>query len=199
MDAKIEQFTLVSASLLKNGGVRMRHILEIPNDGVIDYIYGNEDITIEPDEDFSSNFDALKPVIARIYKFDSFKSILSSDEFGASKKQFEIAKKRYQDILDTIEIKGIKLIKWNTKDDKRFIIEAEYSNNYGHILKLNKKEIHLSSIVGIEKEIEKACEIISLEAFKYRYEGKRKQLEIPGFNGAEIEKTIPFKKEIIVV
>lgn len=178
MKEKFEDFELIYASLLKDGGIRMKHILKINNDNVIDYIYGNEDITIEPHQDFVENFDALKPTVAKIFGFDSFKTALLSNEFETSNSQCEIIDAHYQEVLNRIKVKGVKLVKWCSEHDNRVVIEAEYNAGNDCILKLNTKEIHLSlSVVGTEDDIESACEQLSLEAFKYRYEGKREQLE----------------------
>lgn len=186
---KFEHFTLHSVRLLKDGGVSMRHEIQVPGDGIIDHIYGSEDLTIEPSEDFSKHFKDLKPTVAKVYKFDSYQTIVNSTQFKGTKDQKEQFDKQMEHILSKITIKSVSFKNWDSEDNKLVSIDAEFQDDYGHQLPIKTKDILLSKIqIGTEGDVQTACEQIIEEAFKYRYEGKRAELELPGFTAPREKK-----------
>ena len=184
-----EDFTLHSVKLLKNGGVAMRHDIEVASDGMVDHIYANEDLTIDPSEDFSQHFEGLKLTVAKIYKFDSYHVIACSKEFKGSEDQKQQFDKHLEHILSKITIKSVSFKNWDSDDNKLVSIDAVFNDDYGHELPLKTKDILLSKIqIGTEGDVQTACENIIEEAYKYRYEGKRQQPELPGFSAPKPRK-----------
>lgn len=173
---KFEHFTLVAASLLRDEGVSIRYILELAEEGEVNNIYSNDDCTMEPSEAMKEAFNELKPTLARVYKFDSFRTIVQSKEFKASKDQSQILEKHYQDLMRKITVKTVTLKNWDTEDNKLVSISGVFEDDYKHELPIKTKDILLSQTkLGTEADIQHACEEIRKEAYKYRFEGKKAQ------------------------
>jgi len=182
-EIKFENYQLHSIGLIENGGVTMRHQVSIIRNEEMDYIYANEEMTMEPVKEFKDIFEEFKLTVAKVHRYDSFNTIVHSKEFAATDEQKEKTKKHLDFILSKIKIRRINLKNWESDDNKLVSINAEILDDNKHKLNLSTKEILLSSNkIGTEANLEDACNRLIKASFEYRYEGVRADPEIPGFN-----------------
>lgn len=192
-----ENFKLHSVKYLDGGGIKMKHDIAIPEEGgVVDQITGDEDITIEPSDEFKKLFRNLSPSALKVFKWDSFMTVLQNKMFNANGAQKAIAEKYVDEISKSVKVTGVQFGKWDNATTRTMSLTVIFTDESGLDVVLKTSSILLSQgYFGVEEEMEKIGQQIIEEAFKYRYEGKRQQLEIPGFKTPSPSKSK--KKEVV--
>lgn len=104
-----EKFSLSKVKLLKDGGLDVHY--------EVTEVVGNESYTnkyhvlsakdIHPD--LRKLFKALCPIMGRVFNITSFKTMIATPDFKATKKQTEIAAAFAEECLGNIEVRGVSL------------------------------------------------------------------------------------------
>lgn len=104
-----EKFALSKVKLLKDGGLDVHY--------EVTEVVGNESYTnkyhvlsakdIHPD--LRNLFNDLRPVRGRVFNITSFKTLMETPDFKATKNQKEIAENFAKECLNNIEVRGVSL------------------------------------------------------------------------------------------
>ena len=104
-----KKFELSKVKLLKDGGLDVHY--------EVTEVVGNESYTnkyhvlsakdIHPD--LRKLFNDLRPIMGRIFNITSYKSMMATPDFKATKKQLEIADLFADECLKNIEVRGVSL------------------------------------------------------------------------------------------
>lgn len=195
---KIENFTLKSLKVLTGGGLKMVHNLSLPEDDVINNRYSDEESTIEPDDTISNLLAEFKPFLATMFNMDSFNILLKNKMFGANGAQIKQGENLIEETKKQIEIRGIHYVNWHDENRRAIKITGVFTTLSKQKLAINSENFHLSQeVYGFEEDIEKIAKQLIVEAFKYRYEGKKKQLTMALTSTPQPEKEA--EKELKVV
>lgn len=180
-----ENFSLSKVKLLKDGGLDVHF-------GVTEVV-GNESYTnkyhvlsakdIHPD--LRKLFKDLCPIMGRVFNITSFKSMIATPDFKATKKQIEIADSFANECLGNIEVKGVSL---SGQDDNVGVVLTglfTVSNNQKTAINTPRMKYAVETF-GFEEELENIVCDIENEVYEFLFEGKRAQMDLFG-NDADNE------------
>lgn len=177
-----EKFALSKVKLLKDGGLDVHY--------EVTEVIGNESYTnkyhvfsakdIHPD--LRKLFDNLRPIMGRVFNITSFKSMMATPNFKATKKQTEIAEAFAKECLWNIEVRGVSL---SGQDDNVGVILTglfTVSNNQKTAINTPRMKFNTETF-GFEEELEYNVSDIEDEVYEYLFNGKKAQLELFGADG----------------
>lgn len=177
-----DKFALSKVKTLKDGGLDVQY--------EITEVVGNESYTnkyhvvsakdIHPD--LRNLFDKLRPIMGRIFNITSFKSMIATPDFKATKKQQEIAESFAEECLKNIEVRGVSL---SGQDDNVGVVLTglfTVSNNQKTAINSPRLKYNTETF-GFEEELENIVCDIEEEVYEFLFEGKKAQLELFGADG----------------
>lgn len=177
-----DKFALSKVKTLKDGGLDVQY--------EITEVVGNESYTnkyhvvsakdIHPD--LRNLFDNLRPIMGRIFNITSFKSMIATPDFKATKKQQGIAEIFAQECLKNIEVRGVSL---SGQDDNVGVVLTglfTVSNNQKTAINSPRLKYNTETF-GFEEELENIVCDIEEEVYEFLFEGKKAQLELFGADG----------------
>ena len=177
-----EKFSLAKVKLLKDGGLDVH--FEVTE------VVGNESYTnkyhvlsakdIHPD--LRKLFKDLCPIMGRVFNITSFKSMIATPDFKATKKQIEIADSFANECLGNIEVKGVSL---SGQDDNVGVVLTglfTVSNNQKTAINTPRMKYAVETF-GFEEELENIVCDIENEVYEFLFEGKRAQMDLFGADG----------------
>ena len=177
-----EKFSLSKVKLLKDGGLDVH--FEVTE------VVGNESYTnkyhvlsakdIHPD--LRKLFKDLCPIMARVFNITSFKSMIATPDFKATKKQIEIADSFANECLGNIEVRGVSL---SGQDDNVGVVLTglfTVSNNQKTAINTPRMKYAVETF-GFEEELENIVCDIENEVYEFLFDGKRAQMDLFGADG----------------
>lgn len=177
-----ERFSLSKVKLLKNGGIDVHY--------EVTEIVGNESYTnkyhvlsakdIHPD--LLKLFKDLCPIMGRVFNITSFKTMIATPDFKATKSQKEIAEAFADECLGNIEVRGVSL---SGQDDNVGVILTglfTVSNNQKTAINTPRMTYNVETF-GFEEELENIVCDIENEVYEFLFEGKKAQMELFGADG----------------
>lgn len=177
-----EKFALSKVKLLKDGGLDVHY--------EVTEVVGNESYTnkyhvlsakdIHPD--LRELFNDLRPIMGRIFNITSYKSMMATPDFKATKKQLEIADLFADQCLKNIEVRGVSL---SGQDDNVGVVLTglfTVSNNQKTAINSPRLKFNTETF-GFEEELETIVNSIENEVYGFLFEGKKAQLELFGEDG----------------
>lgn len=180
-----EKFSLAKVKLLKDGGLDVH--FEVTE------VVGNESYTnkyhvlsakdIHPD--LRKLFKDLCPIMGRVFNITSFKSMIATPDFKATKKQIEIADSFANECLGNIEVKGVSL---SGQDDNVGVVLTglfTVSNNQKTAINTPRMKYAVETF-GFEEELENIVCDIENEVYEFLFEGKRAQMDLFGADAQSV-------------
>lgn len=177
-----EKFSLSKVKLLKDGGLDVH--FEVTE------VVGNESYTnkyhvlsakdIHPD--LRKLFKDLCPIMGRVFNITSFKSMIATPDFKATKKQIEIADSFANECLGNIEVRGVSL---SGQDDNVGVVLTglfTVSNNQKTAINTPRMKYAVETF-GFEEELENIVCDIENEVYEFLFDGKRAQMDLFGADG----------------
>lgn len=177
-----EKFSLSKVKLLKDGGLDVHY--------EVTEVVGNESYTnkyhvlsakdIHPD--LRKLFKDLCPIMGRVFNITSFKSMIATPDFKATKKQIEIADSFANECLGNIEVRGISL---SGQDDNVGVVLTglfTVSNNQKTAINTPRMKYAVETF-GFEEELENIVCDIESEVYEFLFDGKRAQMDLFGADG----------------
>lgn len=177
-----EKFSLSKVKLLKDGGLDVH--FEVTE------VVGNESYTnkyhvlsakdIHPD--LRKLFKDLCPIMGRVFNITSFKSMIATPDFKATKKQIEIADSFANECLGNIEVKGVSL---SGQDDNVGVVLTglfTVSNNQKTAINTPRMKYAVETF-GFEEALENIVCDIENEVYEFLFDGKRAQMDLFGADG----------------
>lgn len=177
-----DKFSLSKVKTLKDGGLDVHY--------EVTEVVGNESYTnkyhvvsakdIHPD--LRKLFEGLRPIMGRIFNITSFKSMVATPDFKATKKQQDIAENFAEECLKNIEVRGVSL---SGQDDNVGVVLTglfTVSNNQKTAIDSPRLKYNTETF-GFEEELEDIVCNIEEEVFEFLFEGKKAQMELFGADG----------------
>ena len=139
----------------------------------------------EPHPDLMGRLDELKKFLAETLRLKEFLIVGRSSQFSARAKQLEALEAAWQELLESIKVKGISI---SGKDNNEgVIISGTMKTSQGSVVALNSPRLKFQgNHYGFEEELEEICKAIIEEAYEYVYKGKASQLEMFSDDGEEV-------------
>lgn len=176
------KFSLSKVKLLKDGGLDVHY--------EVTEVVGNESYTnkyhvlsakdIHPD--LRKLFKDLCPIMGRVFNITSFKSMIATLDFKATKKQIEIADSFADECLGNIEVRGVSL---SGQDDNVGVVLTglfTVSNNLKTAINTPRMKYAVETF-GFEEELENIVCNIENEVYEFLFDGKRAQMDLFGADG----------------
>ena len=177
-----EKFSLSKVKLLKDGGLDVHY-------EVTEFV-GNESYTnkyhvlsakdIHPD--LRKLFKDLCPIMGRVFNITSFKTMIATPDFKATKEQTEIAAAFAEECLGNIEVRGVSL---SGQDDNVGVVLTGLfivSNNQKTVINTPRMKFNVETF-GFEEELDYIVCDIENEVYAFLFKGKKAQLELFGADG----------------
>ena len=120
--------------------------------------------------------------MGRVFNITSFKSMMATPDFKATKKQTEIAEAFAEECLGNIEVRGVSL---SGQDDNVGVILTglfTVSNNQKTAINTPRMKFNTETF-GFEEELENNVSDIENEVYEFLFNGKKAQLELFGADG----------------
>lgn len=177
-----KQFSLSKVKLVKDGGLIVHYeVSEVVNEQSYSNKYHVESAKdVHPD--LQKLFDDLRPVIGRVFHLISFKTLLATPGFKATKSQKELGDAYAETILANIEAKGVSFS--GMDDNIAVIITGSMTVGNGQKTAINTPRIKFNSeTYGFEEELETIIGEIETEVYAFLFKGKKAQLELFGASG----------------
>lgn len=181
-----EKFSLSKVKLLKDGGLDVHYeVTEVVGNESYTESYTNKYHVLSAKDihpDLRSLFNDLRPVMGRIFNITSFKTMIATPEFKATKKQTEIAESFAEECLNNIEVRGVSL---SGQDDNVGVVLTglfTVSNNQKTAINTPRLKYNTETF-GFEEELENIVCDIENEVYAFLFEGKKAQLELFGADG----------------
>lgn len=177
-----QQFSLSKVKLVKDGGLIVHYeVTEVINEQAYSNKYQVESAKdIHPD--LKNLFNNLRPVIGRVFHLTSFKSLLDTAGFKATKPQKELGEAYADKVLDNVEAKGLSFS--GADDNVAVVITGLMTVGNGQETAINTPRIKFNTeTYGFEAELESIIEEIEIEVYEFLFKGKKAQLELFGATG----------------
>ena len=177
-----EKFSLSKVKLLKDGGLDVH--FEVTE------VVGNESYTnkyhvlsakdIHPD--LRKLFKDLCPIMGRVFNITSFKSMIATPDFKATKKQIEIADSFANECLGNIEVRGVSLS--GQDDNVGVVLTGLFTVSSNQKTAINTPRMKYAvETFGFEEELENIVCDIENEVYEFLFDGKRAQMDLFGADG----------------
>jgi hypothetical protein len=120
--------------------------------------------------------------MGRVFNITSFKTMMATPEFKATKKQTDIAAEFAEECLDNIEVRGVSL---SGQDDNVGVVLTglfTVSNNQKTAINTPRMKYNVETF-GFEEELENIVCDIENEVYEFLFEGKKAQMDLFGADG----------------
>lgn len=177
-----EKFSLSKVKLLKDGGLDVHYEVTevVDNESYINKYHVLSAKDIHPD--LRNLFNDLRPIMGRIFNITSFKTLMETPDFKATKKQTEIAESFAKECLNNIEVRGVSL---SGQDDNVGVVLTglfTVSNNQKTAINTPRLKYNAETF-GFEERLETIVQGIEEEVYAFLFKGKKAQLELFGADG----------------
>ena len=177
-----EKFSLSKVKLLKDGGLDVHYEVTevVENESYANKYHVQSAKDIHPD--LRNLFDSLRPIMGCVFNITSFKTMMATPEFKATKGQKEIAEKYADECLGNIEVRGVSL---SGQDDNVGVVLTglfTVSNNQKTAINSPRLKYNTETF-GFEEELENIVCNIEEEVYSFLFKGKKAQLELFGADG----------------
>lgn len=174
-----EKFALSKVKLLKDGGLDVHYEVTevVGNESYTNKYHVSSAKDIHPD--LRELFNDLRPIMGRIFNITSYKSMIATPAFKATKKQMEIVDLFADECLKNIEVRGVSL---SGQDDNVGVVLTglfTVSNNQKTAINSPRLKFNTETF-GFEQELEFIVNSIEYEVYGFLFEGKKAQLELFG-------------------
>lgn len=177
-----KQFSLSKAKLDKDGGIEIHYDV---SEVVQGESYSNEyhvKSAKEVHPDLKDLFKELRKCIAKVIHWSTFRTLVATTEFKASKKQLELAQAHFEELLNNVEARGVSFS--GSDDNVAVIITGLLTVGNGQKTAINTPRIKFNTeTYGFEEELEEIIGNIETEVYAFLFKGKKAQLELFGANG----------------
>ena len=172
-----EKFSLANVKLLKGGGLDVHYERT--------EVIGNETYrnkchvmcTKDIHPDLAKLFKSLVPIMGRVFNIVSFKTMMATPNFKATKSQKDIADSFASECLNNIEVRGVSL---SGQDDNVGVVLTglfTVANNQKTTISTPRMKFNVESF-GFEEDLENIVNSIENEVYEFLFEGKKAQLEL---------------------
>lgn len=177
-----ERFSLSKVKLLKDGGLDVHYEVTevVGNESYTNKYHVSSAKDIHPD--LRRLFKGLCPIMGRVFNITSFKTMIETPDFKATKNQKEIAEAFTDECLGNIEVRGVSL---SGQDDNVGVVLTglfTVSNNQKTAINTPRMKYNIETF-GFEEELEYIVCDIENEVYKFLFEGKKAQMELFGADG----------------
>lgn len=177
-----EKFSLSKVKLLKDGGLDVHYEVTevVDNESYTNKYHVLSAKDIHPD--LRNLFNDLRPIMGRIFNITSFKTLMETPDFKATKKQTEIAENFAKECLNNIEVRGVSL---SGQDDNVGVVLTglfTVSNNQKTAINTPRLKYNTETF-GFEERLETIVQGIEEEVYAFLFKGKKAQLELFGADG----------------
>lgn len=177
-----EKFALSKVKLLKDGGLDVHY--------EVTEVVGNESYTnkyhvlsakdIHPD--LRNLFNDLRPIMGRVFNITSFKTLMETPDFKATKNQKEIAENFAKECLNNIEVRGVSLS--GQDDNVGVVLTGLFTVSNNQKTEINTPRLKYNTeTFGFEERLETIVQGIEEEVYAFLFKGKKAQLELFGADG----------------
>lgn len=177
-----EKFSLSKVKLLKDGGLDVHYEVTevVGNESYINKYNVLSAKDIHPD--LRELFNDLRPIMGRIFNITSYKSMMATPDFKATKKQLEIADLFAEECLKNIEVRGVSLS--GQDDNVGVMLTGLFTVSNNQKTGINSPRLKFNTeTFGFEEELETIVNSIENEVYGFLFEGKKAQLELFGEDG----------------
>lgn len=177
-----KNFSLSKVKLIKDGGVDVHYdVTEVIDSETYVNKYHVE-CTKDQHPDLTNCFKAMRPIMARLYNVTSFKTLLETDEFKATKAQKELAANFADEAMCNIEMRGVSFS--GSGENAGVVLTGlfEFSNGQKAAINSPRLKFEVDSF-GFEEELEELCGRLEVEVYAYLFKNKKAQLELFGADG----------------
>lgn len=179
-----KDFKLAKVKMIANGGLSASFTVKKAAEGAVYEDDYQMDSTMDIHPDLVDLFNGLKPILARVYHMNFFRSLMSNEDFGATQKQSKIAEELYQEIIKKISIIGVSFK--GSDANTGIVITGTFTADTNQKMALNTHLIKFkSNKYGFEEDLEVQIDELKDEVYKYLFENKHAQLSL--FDGVEEE------------
>lgn len=175
-------FALSKVKTLKDGGLDVHYEVTetVGNESYTNKYHVESAKDIHPD--LRNCFDRLRPIMGRIFNITSFLSMVETSDFKATKKQSELSRDFADEMLKSIEVRGVS---FSGKDDNVVVVLTglfTVSNNQKTAINSPRLKFNTETF-GFEEELEEIAADIENEVYAFLFKGKKAQLELFGADG----------------
>lgn len=172
-----EKFALSKVKLLKDGGLDVHYEVTevVGNESYANKYHVLSAKDIHPD--LRKLFVDLRPIMGRVFNITSFKSMMATPDFKATKKQTEIAEAFANECLGNIEVMGVSL---SGQDDNVGVVLTGLfilSNNQKTAINTPRMKYNVETL-GFEEELENIVCDIENEVYEFLFNGKKAQMDL---------------------
>lgn len=176
---KRDQFTMKKVKF-NNPGLTAVFTEKRDIEGNIETIQTSKTAKYNPHPDLVAHKNSLKHYLAKCYGFHIGFDIAEKYLKGEQKQKAIDAKIEH---YDKIQVTGVSIS--GEEDLVGAVISGKIESNNGSMIAMNTPRIVFSSDkIGYEKEVQKICELIEIETYKYLFNGKSSQQSL-NFNESE--------------
>lgn len=177
-----DKFSLSKVKLLKDGGLDVHYEVTetVANEVYVNKYHVMSAKDIHPD--LRSLFKDLCPIMGRIFNITSFKTLMATPEFKATKKQIELSEDFADKCLANIEVRGVSLS--GQDDNVGVVLTGLFTVSNNQKTAINSPRLKYNTeIFGFEEDLENIVCDIENEVYEFLFEGKKAQMELFGANG----------------
>lgn len=167
----ISQFNLEKVKLIKDGGLSVQWE-QTQMKGALPYIdKEHKTSTKDPHPHLVTKINALKPFLAKLWRYDDMQIIAGSKQFDASANQKDAAERAYVEQLKDIEITGLIT---RGEGEKLAVNIIGKRRMYQNIFQaMNSPRIQINQkLYGFENDLEDLVSEIKQEVYEYLFEDK---------------------------
>lgn len=181
-----ENFSLLKVKLQRGGGLDVHYdVMEVVgNENYTNKYHVSSAKDIHPD--LRNLFKDLCPIMGRMFNFTSFKTMIASTDFKATREQAEFADAFAEECIGNIEVTGVSLS--GHGDGAGVVLTGLLTVSGSHKTKINTPLIRCNvEEFGFEEELKNIVCGIESEIYGYLFEGKKGKLELFGADGTGSE------------
>lgn len=172
-------FNLSKIKTLPGGGLRINYQVTQNVAGETALIDRDETSSRLIHPDLQDLFDALRPIVGRVFGFTSFLTLVEGKEMGLTEGKKALARAFADELLKRIEIRGIALS--GSEEKRGVIITAVLETSERVKTCINTPRLQLATeTFGFEEQLTEIVEKISAEVQAYLFKGKQAQLSLFG-------------------
>lgn len=177
-----KNFSLSKVKLIKDGGVDVHYDVTETVDTETYINKYHVECTKEQHPDLTNCFKAIRPIMARLYNVTSFKTLLATEEFNATKEQKAIADDFAAEAMQNIEMRGVSFS--GDGENAGVVLTGLFEFSNGQKTAINSPRLKFAcESFGFEEELEDICRQLEVEVYAYLFKGKKAQLELFGEDG----------------
>lgn len=174
---KIENLFLKTAKKGKVYGMEIKWYNYVEYDGEINNEKIGRETPKEIHKELDQLFKDLKPSLIEVIRMNTYKVMVESENFAASKQQKDAIDKCYAQVLQEISVTGVNLN--GTEEDLRIVITGTIRAHTGQKIAVNSPNIQLNNdFYGFEENIKEIVKQLKIECYRYYFDEIKGQLNL---------------------